>query len=79
MSHLPKNVTWEWDISTLKRSFYVNFMLPKDLFNYKKLQDNFLTRLDPPPHIIQFKKNALWSQLVSMTASTKALRVYSFC
>ena len=49
MSHLPKNVTWEWDISTLKRSFYVNFMLPKDLFNYKKLQDNFLTRLDPPP------------------------------
>ena len=31
-------------------------MLPKDLFNYKKLQDNFLTRLDPPPILYNFKK-----------------------
>ena len=48
-----------WDISTLKKSFFVNLMLPKCLWNHTKFAPKFLNMvLIPPPFWTMLKKTA---------------------
>ena len=46
-----------WDISTLKKSFYVNLMLPKCLWNHTKFAPKFLNMEITPPLLNDVQKN----------------------